>query len=315
MAEVIESTTPPRPWLGRIPGFEAMRLTSRLILCAEWWPVDKVILSYLGVTGLLVIFFFRRIPQAWGLLAFHIAGALLIWLAAAKPHGRASWIFHNWYPLAYVGICYREMSVLIRVIRGTDFDRELARLDFAIWGVFPTVWLERLQNPWITEFLQIVYSLFVPAFLLVAFVFWTRRRFGEFQYYAFLIALGFLTSYVGYFLVPIRGPRFLLANLHHAELQGLWSFHFLRNTLDFLESAHYDCFPSGHTEMSILAWWTSRHISPVLCGTFSVYTLCIIFATVYLRYHYTVDLLAGAALASVLLVATPDLYRRLRKSR
>ncbi len=36
--------------------------------------------------------------------------------------------------------------------------------------------------------------------------------------------------------------------------------------------------------------------------------LCTIFATVYLRYHYTVDLLAGALLASVLITAGPMMY-------
>jgi len=43
------------------------------------------------------------------------------------------------------------------------------------------------------------------------------------------------------------------------------------------------------------------------------YTLSIIFATVYLRYHYTVDLLAGAALAVTLILASPFCYRILRE--
>jgi hypothetical protein len=43
-------------------------------------------------------------------------------------------------------------------------------LDFALWGVHPTVWLERVQTTALTEFLQITYSLFIPALLLVAVV-------------------------------------------------------------------------------------------------------------------------------------------------
>jgi membrane-associated phospholipid phosphatase len=42
-----------------------------------------------------------------------------------------------------------------------------------------------------------------------------------------------------------------------------------------------------------------------------LYTLCIVFATVYLRYHYTVDLLAGVLVALVLIIAAPRLYRGL----
>ncbi len=68
-------------------------------------------------------------------------------------------------------------------------------------------------------------------------------------------------------------------------------------TLDRLESAHYDCFPSGHTELTILAWWGSRMVSKRLFWVYFAYTPSIIFATVYLRYHYTVDVLAGAFVA------------------
>jgi membrane-associated phospholipid phosphatase len=147
--------------------------------------------------------------------------------------------------------------------------------------------------------------------VIMAVILWTKKQFHEFRYYAFLIALGFLTSYVGYFLVPARGPRFLLMGLQTYELQGLWLYHWLRSTLDVIESAHYDCFPSGHTEMTILAWWGSRAISSNLFRAMFVYTLGVVFATVYLRYHYTVDVVAGAVVAGALILAAPRAYRAL----
>jgi len=113
--------------------------------------------------------------------------------------------------------------------------------------------------------------------------------------------------------VPARGPRFLLKNLQHIPLQGLWLFQGMQGALDRLESAHYDCFPSGHTELTILAWWGSRLVSNRLFRIYLAYTPLIIFATVYLRYHYTVDVLAGVVLASVLIFAAPVVYRNLSK--
>jgi membrane-associated phospholipid phosphatase len=196
-------------------------------------------------------------------------------------------------------------------VRHSDADRWLADLDLRIWRDNPTVWLERVSSPALTEFLQVVYTLFVPAVLFVAFLLWKRGQFGEFQYYAFLIALGFLTSYIGYLLVPARGPRFLLKSLQHAPLQGLWLFHGMQSTLDRLESAHYDCFPSGHTELTILAWWGSRLVSKGLFRVYFAYTPLIIFATVYLRYHYSVDVLAGIAVAAILILTAPWFYQKL----
>ncbi len=96
-------------------------------------------------------------------------------------------------------------------------------------------------------------------------------------------------------------------------MRGLWLTGALQQTLDRLESAHYDCFPSGHTEMTILACWGSRLVSRKLFYLFLGYTPCIIFATVYLRYHYTIDVLAGAVLAFVLIAVAPHVYTALGK--
>jgi membrane-associated phospholipid phosphatase len=276
------------------------------------WPVDKLLVSYLALTAVLILFFSGRIPHAGWLVVLHAAGILVIALTIQAPKDYG-WYFRHWYPMLYVAACYREMSLLIQTIRRTDFDRALAQLDLRLWGANPTVWLERIQSPWLTEILQVVYSLFVPAVLLVAALLWWQRKLPEFRYYTFLISLGFLVSYAGYFLIPARGPRFSLAHLQHIPLQGLWFFDFLQANLDRLEAAHYDCFPSGHVELTVLAWWGARQISAIWSRAFFVYTWCIIFATVYLRYHYTIDLFAGVAVAVAALMVSPYLYRSLGK--
>jgi membrane-associated phospholipid phosphatase len=149
--------------------------------------------------------------------------------------------------------------------------------------------------------------------LLIAVVLWRQRRYADFRYYAFLIALGFLVSYMGYLLAPARGPRFFLGHLQTMELPGSWVSRALRVTLDRLETRAWDCFPSGHTELTLLAWWTGSRISNRLFWIYFAYTLSILSATVYLRYHYTIDLLAGAVVAGLLVLFAPHLYRSLEK--
>lgn len=273
-----------------------------------WWPVDKLLAGYLAGGAALVLWFFSRVPGAGWIVSLHLAGILLVVLAIRRP-SPAAWVFRHWYPLPYVAACYREMGTLIPAIRRSDVDRELARLDYRFWGVNPTVWLERIANPWATEVLQIAYGLFIPSVLLIAWLLWRKRRYPEFRYYAFLIALGFLVSYVGYLLAPARGPRFLLRGAQTAELQGLWMFRPLQTLLDWLESAHYDAFPSGHVELTMLAWWGSRQISAGASAGYLAYTMVVVFATVYLRYHYTVDVLAGMIAALALILAAPPAYR------
>ena len=279
-------------------------------LAPVFWPVDKLVLGYFAASCVIILGWWSRIPDAAWLLTAHIFFGGLIVYEVKRPNP-TSWIFRNWYPLPYVASCYKEMALFVPAVRGSSADQFLADLDFRIWGANPTVWVERLYHPVLTEFLQLIYTLFIPVVLLVAWELWRRCRYEDFRRYAFLIAIGFLASYVGYLCVPARGPRFLLSHLQHVPLQGLWLFQGMQSMLDTLESAHYDCFPSGHTELTILAWWGSRQLSNRWFGVYFAYTPCIIFATVYLRYHYTVDLLAGVATAVFLIVTAPILYRKL----
>jgi membrane-associated phospholipid phosphatase len=276
----------------------------------RFWAVDKIILAYFAGSVAVILGWWNQLPYAASLVAAHVLGGALIVYQVKRPNP-TTWIFRNWYPVPFVGACYKEMALFIPVVRHTDSDQWLAGLDYRIWHANPTVWLERLHSPGFTEFLQTVYTLFIPAVLLVACLLWLKGRYAEFQYYAFLIALGFLASYIGYLFVPARGPRFLLKHLQHIPLQGMWLFQGMQKALDRLESAHYDCFPSGHTELTMLAWWGSRMVSKRLFQVYLAYTPCIIFATVYLRYHYTVDVMAGAFLAIALIVLTPVLFKKL----
>jgi membrane-associated phospholipid phosphatase len=278
----------------------------------EFWAVDKLILAYFILTLIPILGWWRNIPDAWFYFTWHFVAIGLLLFEIKRPNP-TSWGFRNWYAVFYVGACYKEMALFIPAVGRADADQWLADLDYRIWGAHPSVALERISSPALTEVVQVAYTLFVPAVLFVAWLLWRKKKYAEFQYYAFLIALGFLVSYIGYFLVPARGPRFLLKHLQHVPLQGLWLFHAMQAGLDRLESAHYDCFPSGHTELTILAWWGSRMVSNRLFKVYFAYTPLIIFATVYLRYHYSVDVLAGAVVAGGLIVSAPVLYRKLSR--
>jgi membrane-associated phospholipid phosphatase len=275
------------------------------------WPVDKVILAYLAVTSLIIVTFISRLPQAWWMLSLKAIGAAIIFIVARRSQSLPVWFFRHWYPLLYVAASYKEMNILIPGIRRGTADAALARLDFAFLHVNPTVWIERLHLPVLTEYLQIIYAFFIPALLLVALVLWRRRRLNEFRRYAFLIALGFLVSYLFYFLVPARGPRFLLSDLHRSNFDGIWLAGWFRDLLDQLEGIHYDCFPSGHTLLTLLAWWSTRSLSRYFFYAFTIFTVSQIYSTVYLRYHYVIDLVAGAAFAILILLTRRALYSAL----
>ena len=142
----------------------------------NFWAVDKVILAYFGLAALVILGWWSKLPDAAALLAANLIGGAVIVYQVKRPNP-TSWIFRNWYPLPFVASCYKEMALFIPAVRGTDADRALADLDHRIWGVNPTVWLERVHHPAFTEFLQIAYTLFIPAVLYVAWVLWRQGKY------------------------------------------------------------------------------------------------------------------------------------------
>ena len=69
-----------------------------------------------------------------------------------------------------------------------------------------------------------------------------------------------------------------------------------------------DVFPSGHTMMTlVLIYLSTRFRAKVRLFIYVIGSLLIV-ATVYQRYHYVIDLIAGAAFMVLCVSTSPRLY-------
>ena len=105
-------------------------------------------------------------------------------------------------------------------------------------------------------------------------------------------------NYTCYVLVPAIGPYVAFADRYEHPLVGLWATTFFRETI----AAHQvvpDCFPSGHTALSWITAWFALRYAPRY-GRFALAAAVLItLATVGLRYHYAVDVLAAVPLVLI----------------
>jgi membrane-associated phospholipid phosphatase len=232
---------------------------------------------------------------------------------------------HDWSFALAVYPLYRASVVTTRLLHGSRrWDDTLIAADRWLFGTDPTVWLQRLAWPPLTDVLQLAYALFYVMFLAVGAELYRRESETRFRDFVFLLGFGFYLSYLGYLGWPSIGPRFTLHdyNAIERELPGVWLTAWLRPFIDqgglvpsglsgaaLLRAAPTDAFPSGHTMMTVvgIVWsWRQRLATRWLVASIGI---LLIVATVYLRYHYVVDVLAGAALAGVCLVVGPVVHR------
>jgi membrane-associated phospholipid phosphatase len=291
-------------------------------------PGDKVVVAYLVVIALLILIFSYRI-EFWGWLCVGhavIIGLVVLlakWDRPLSPSASlpvspslsrpvASFV-HGWYPVALIGITYKELTYLIPLIHPRDFDSALAAIDHRIFGMHPTVWLERFTWPPLTEVLQLTYSTYYFLPIILGVILWNNDRPEKFHFFVFVLVLGFYLSYLGYIAVPAIGPRFLpsIAEAQTTPLTGLLVFQSLRRMLDSVEGITRDCFPSGHTELTLLVLYYARKFHRRTFWWLLPFGVGIVLSTVYLRYHYVVDVVAGVLVALAIIATTRPLYNKL----
>ena len=294
---------------------------------ASLTPGDKVVIAYLSIIAALILIFSYRIEWWVWLLAGHAAVIGLVILIAKCDHAfarhshplsrspsfRVSSLIHGWYVIPMIALTYKELTYLIPCIHPRDLDATLAAIDFRVFGVHPTIWLERFTWPPLTEALQTTYSTYYFLPVVLGVVLWRAGRFDRFYFWAFIVFLGFYLSYFGYITVPATGPRFLpsIVEAQTKPLTGVLFFQTIRAGLDRFEGITRDCFPSGHTELTLLVLYYARKFHRKTFWWLLPFGGGIIVSTVYLRYHYVIDVVAGALLAAVIVMIAKPLHRAL----
>lgn len=168
-----------------------------------------------------------------------------------------------------------------------------------------------LQSPALTDLMQAVYTSFY-AFPLVLAAALARRRDWEGLYGGLdRLILGFLISYCGYLLVPARSPYEFLEFADPLPTLGLQPV--LHGEIILRSLTKRDCFPSGHTMMSLyVAWLSWVRVREVLWITLP-WALLTVTATLYLRYHYLIDVLAGVAAFAIYVPLSNFLFGSFRR--
>lgn len=267
------------------------------------WPLDWCHLCYLAVSILLL---WQVRVDAQGAIVWIIVNVFLA-LAVFWLHGltrsmtlRRRAVFRMIYMIVVIPTVFTQLGSIIPFLNPTPWEHDLHALDKAIcFGVNPVEACEALATPWLTEIMQWIYDFyyFIPILLGVIMV--RRGSAMDLVRMMFAFVICVYTSYVGYYLVPATGPNINKYGLYEfsSDLPGLFLATELRDTLFVIEKIKQDCFPSGHTAVSLLAltlaWRYRRGLVPILAP----FVVGLIFSTVYLRYHYLTDVLAGCLLA------------------
>ncbi|HEU6446973.1 MAG TPA: phosphatase PAP2 family protein [Verrucomicrobiae bacterium] len=206
-------------------------------------------------------------------------------------------IIRDWFPFLLLCACYYSLySNFILRINPHLADATLAGIDARLLGNQPSLLLEPIVKPWLTDFLYAIYFSHVVFFPGVALYFYLKKEEQKFR----RLMMGFLTimimGVVSYILVPAVGPETFLASQYKVDLAGNILSRDVSYIIDVGRVGN-DCFPSLHVGIPLLLSFYIRDYRRKFFIPVLIYVGCMCFATIYLRYHYLIDVIAAFAFA------------------
>lgn len=297
--------------------FDVYTLCIMLVYCI------LAVVYYPYVTGASVIILQNL------MISVAIAALILVWSISGN---RLLELMRRLYVIPVIYLMYDQVHSFVRVVHPRDYDDLLIAADRVIFGGDPTHLLASISSPILTEYLQICYMLFYLLPILHAVELWKTGDLERLDQFIRAMTFCYFISYLAYFIMPAVGPRFTLHSYENVDndLPGLILTPVLRSFVDVgggipigvtdpVSVVNRDCMPSGHTWLTLVNIIMAFRFGSRSRWIFLVIGGSLIFATVYLRYHYVVDILAGVLLALITLPLEPyanglvnRLIRRLR---
>ncbi len=261
-------------------------------------PMDLLTLAFMLALDLLALAALARgIPRAGTAVINLSLGVVLLFalrLGARLVPGKLTAFLAANAPLAMVPIDW-SLDPIVDLVHPALSDASLLAIDRWLFGETPSVLLERLLTPALTEALLLGYLAYFALVTVPLILLWTLRGPDQHDEYARAVTLLYVINLAFYVLVPAIGPRFQLADAYREPLHGLLFGDAIRDM--FVQVPFFrDCFPSGHTAGTLLALvYTRRRLPIYFWITLPIVSLCIA-ATVLCRFHYAIDLICAVPL-------------------
>lgn len=279
--------------------------------------IEYVLLTFIGFLITLALLFPSRVPE-WKSTTVQLILAACLYAGVSrvmktKPVSVRAISFHTVSILTLLSFLFDVASRFQHVFVSQWNDELLLSWESAITGTESTLFLQPFISPLLTEWMMMSYVLYVAMLPLVAYA--CHRAGGAEASTAYLLnlTLANIACYVGFILFPVAGPMCYYPEKYTVPLQGevfTLMGEWIRNNVH----KPGGCLPSPHcAATAVMIASLCRHnrkwfivLLPILTSIFP--------ATVYGRYHYLSDAIAGIAVALVVLKLSPQLIQQTSRS-
>lgn len=271
------------------------------------WPLDKKITLAFPVAIFIVALvsgsLFEIQPEK-NKVALLAGGLYLLLTVLAQPllqkkrlKPKHEWFLYEFWPVLAMLLGYLTMRVLRLELAVEHFfiaqqDGLMIQIDKWLFSKPVPLYLQYWISPKLTVVMESAYLHFyylLPIGSLL-YLYWNDRK-DDFLRLRKGLIYTLSGGFVFYFCLPVEGPLTFMAEQFDVPLRARQQI-----VYDAVNSFRfdYDCFPSLHTAipwLTVFLTWTYHGKFVRVAILFM--TLAITFSTMYLRYHYGADVIAG----------------------
>lgn len=269
-------------------------------------PSDTVFLLYVAFSGALILGFGWRlsVPLWLGLTLAHVAliAIALLWSSRPLSGPSIAGFFRDAYPALFVTFLYWELRYLAQLFSNGYHDAFVLRLEAALFGEqLAVTFSERLPNLWLSELLHFCYGLYWVLLPLAAAALYLRGRLRGFRELVYVELVVFFACYLVFIFFPVAGPYYQFPEIGGELAAG--PFYRLVHWVLTDGGSKGAAFPSSHVAVAITIVLVSWRHDRVLALLAAPLVIGLTIGTVYGRFHYGIDALAGVVAALLLVPA------------
>jgi membrane-associated phospholipid phosphatase len=259
---------------------------------SEW-----VLLAFFAYIAALMPFFRDRPRMNWQPVITLVAVTAFLCSIAAVQNAhfsQATDMIRDWLPMGLTLLAFRQMELFVPAHYNSAYEHAWIRWDRVVlerWGFKRA--LESLGNL-IPSYLELCYVLVYGMGSFCVAVLWAVAHRREVDRFYVILLTGTFVSYALFPYFPSRPPRLVFPDVGSPVAHNV----FRTFNLFLLRKAtiHSSVFPSAHVSAAFSAAWAMFLVLPerkVYGWSLLIYALSVAIATIYGRYHYAVDALAG----------------------
>jgi membrane-associated phospholipid phosphatase len=303
-----------------------MQKKNRAVNSLSWWrekisrlwrhfsflPVDFIVLVYNLILVVSVIVFRDRVANWPVHLAFNlciIAFVLHLGRLGVNPANRFMKLVRRWYFLILLLFIYEQTGGLVFVYVPRWLDNGLALLEYSLFGVHPTLFLQDYNIPLLNEYFMFGYFTYFFLILIYSMSLFIRKMDYNLDLFVTTMTLTFLTCFIMFYFYPIAGPRFLFRDIYGGGLDG-WLFVPLVDYVIKHGAAEGGSMPSSHTAVAVVILVHSWRYSRRLGYIFTPIVVGLVIGTFWGRFHYISDTIVGLAMAIICIIIGDWLVRK-----